>query len=111
MPETAMHEYDLPTPPEYEVGRTWQIPGVQPVAITHREDKHAHGKFGAHVLGTHPRHDLRTFFRGERIDHNALFSPHRREHLHTLPSLSVFRPVAGTKTPDPHHRTPPSCKT
>ena len=49
MPETSMHKDDLLAGPEYEVGLSGQVLGVEAEAVAHAVDAGADQHFGSHA--------------------------------------------------------------
>ena len=58
VPETAVHEYELSVPCEYEIGTARQIARMQAVAAAHREHHLAYRDLGARVLCPDAAHDF-----------------------------------------------------
>lgn len=57
MPEAAVHK-DRDSPArEHDVGPSWQLPGVEPKAVSHPVQKPANGHLGAGVPAPDTRHE------------------------------------------------------
>lgn len=69
MPEAAMNENHRPARAHYNVGLSRQIFCVQCIPATKTMERPPHPKLGAGILGAYPRHQPRTAFRTELIDH------------------------------------------
>lgn len=67
MPKASIHEYGDTLRWENEIGLTWQIAPMQPVAQSARMEKPADGQLGLSVFATNSAHHLTSLFPGENV--------------------------------------------
>lgn len=60
MPKTAVHEYDLPTRRECEVGDAWKVATVQTKSIPERVHEPANQDLGLGISAANARHEAAT---------------------------------------------------
>ncbi len=91
VPETTMHEDDLPPDREHKVRRPGQIPPVQAVPVAHCMQLPPHRHLGPHAFRPNARHDLAPALRRHRVDHpRSLSAPRSPPNVPRTGSLVRF---------------------